>query len=323
MQHVSLAGLDVSRLGLGAMGMSAYYAGAGGDDAESIRTIHRALDLGVTFLDTAEIYGPYRNEELVGRAIAGRRDEVVLATKFGLISHRDGDRPGLDSSPASLRAALDGSLRRLGVEHVDLYYQHRVDPDTPIEDTVGALGELVAEGKIRHIGLSEAGVETIRRAHATHPITALQTEYSLWSREPEAEILPLLRELGIGFVPYSPLGRGFLTGQIRSVDQLEAGDFRGGNPRFAAEALAQNLRIVAEVEAVAGEAGATPAQVALAWLLAKGDDLAPIPGTKRVSRLEENVGADALDLTPDQLARLDAIEPPAGDRYADMSTINR
>ncbi|KJE19680.1 putative oxidoreductase, aryl-alcohol dehydrogenase like protein [Frankia torreyi] len=323
MQHVSLAGLDVSRLGLGAMGMSAYYAGAGADDAESIRTIHRALDLGVTFLDTAEIYGPYRNEELVGRAIAGRRDEVVLATKFGLISHRDGDRPGLDSSPASLRAALEGSLRRLGVEHVDLYYQHRVDPDTPIEDTVGALGELVAEGKIRHIGLSEAGVETIRRAHATHPITALQTEYSLWSREPEAEILPLLRELGIGFVPYSPLGRGFLTGQIRSADQLEAGDFRGGNPRFAAEALAQNLRIVAEVEAVAGEAGATPAQVALAWLLAQGDDLAPIPGTKRVSRLEENVAADALVLTPDQLARLDAIEPPAGDRYADMTTINR
>ncbi|WP_256790238.1 aldo/keto reductase [Frankia sp. AvcI1] len=323
MQHVSLAGLDVSRLGLGAMGMSAYYAGAGGDDAESIRTIHRALDLGVTFLDTAEIYGPYRNEELVGRAIAGRRDEVVLATKFGLISHRDGDRPGLDSSPASLRAALDGSLRRLGVEHVDLYYQHRVDPDTPIEDTVGTLGELVAAGKIRHIGLSEAGVETIRRAHATHPITALQTEYSLWSREPEAEILPLLRELGIGFVPYSPLGRGFLTGQIRSADQLEAGDFRGGNPRFAAEALAQNLRIVAEVEAVAGEAEATPAQVALAWLLAQGDDLAPIPGTKRVSRLEENAAADALVLTPDQLARLDAIEPPAGDRYADMSTIDR
>ncbi|KQC35608.1 aldo/keto reductase [Frankia sp. ACN1ag] len=323
MQHVSLAGLDVSRLGLGAMGMSAYYAGASADDAESIRTIHRALDLGVTFLDTAEIYGPYRNEELVGRAIAGRRDEVVLATKFGLISHRDGDRPGLDSSPASLRAALEGSLRRLGVEHVDLYYQHRVDPDTPIEDTVGALGELVAEGKIRHIGLSEAGVETIRRAHATHPITALQTEYSLWSREPEAEILPLLRELGIGFVPYSPLGRGFLTGQIRSADQLEAGDFRGGNPRFAAEALAQNLRIVAEVEAVAGEAGATPAQVALAWLLAQGDDLAPIPGTKRVSRLEENVAADALVLTPDQLVRLDAIEPPAGDRYADMTTINR
>ncbi|WP_041939260.1 MULTISPECIES: aldo/keto reductase [Frankia] len=323
MQHVSLAGLDVSRLGLGAMGMSAYYAGAGGDDAESIRTIHRALDLGVTFLDTAEIYGPYRNEELVGRAIAGRRDEVVLATKFGLISHRDGDRPGLDSSPASLRTALDGSLRRLGVEHVDLYYQHRVDPDTPIEDTVGTLGELVAAGKIRHIGLSEAGVETIRRAHATHPITALQTEYSLWSREPEAEILPLLRELGIGFVPYSPLGRGFLTGQIRSADQLEAGDFRGGNPRFAAEALAQNLRIVAEVEAVAGEAEATPAQVALAWLLAQGDDLAPIPGTKRVSRLEENAAADALVLTPDQLARLDAIEPPAGDRYADMSTIDR
>ncbi|MCM3920760.1 aldo/keto reductase [Frankia sp. AiPs1] len=323
MQHVSLAGLDVSRLGLGAMGMSAYYAGAGADDAESIRTIHRALDLGVTFLDTAEIYGPYRNEELVGRAIAGRRDEVVLATKFGLISHRDGDRPGLDSSPASLRAALDGSLRRLGVEHVDLYYQHRVDPDTPIEDTVGALGELVAAGKIRHIGLSEAGVETIRRAHAVHPITALQTEYSLWSREPEAAILPLLRELGIGFVPYSPLGRGFLTGQIRSVDQLEAGDFRGGNPRFAASALAQNLRIVAEVEAVAGEVGATPAQVALAWLLAQGDDLAPIPGTKRVSRLEENAAADAVVLTPDQLARLDAIEPPAGDRYADMSTINR
>jgi aryl-alcohol dehydrogenase-like predicted oxidoreductase len=322
MRHVSLAGLEVSRIGLGTMGMSAYYTGASVDDAESIRVIHRALELGITFIDTAEVYGPYVNEELVGRAIAGRRDEVVLATKFGLISHRDGDKPGRDSSPASIRLAVEGSLKRLGTDHIDLYYQHRVDPAAPIEETIGALRGLVEAGKIRHIGLSEAAPATIRRAHAVHPVTALQTEYSLWTRDPEEEILPLLRELGIGFVAYSPLGRGFLTGQIRSTDHLDASDFRASNPRFAKDNLEQNLRIVAEIEAVAAEAGATPAQVALAWLLAQGDDIVPIPGTKRVARLEENAAAADLVLTPDQLARLSAIRPPAGERYADMSPIN-
>jgi aryl-alcohol dehydrogenase-like predicted oxidoreductase len=322
MKHILLGGLDVSRIGLGAMSMSAFYTGANSDNSEAIRTIHRAFDLGVTFLDTAEIYGPYLNEELVGRAIAGRRDQVVLATKFGFISHAAGVN-ALDSSPANIRTALEGSLTRLGTDHVDLYYQHRVDPNTPIEDTVGALAELVAEGKIRHIGLSEAGAETIRRAQAVHPITALQTEYSLWTRDPEAEILPLVRELGIGFVAYSPLGRGFLTGAIRSTDQFAQDDFRANNPRFAAGNFEQNLRIVDEVTAVAREAAATPAQVALAWLLAQGDDIAPIPGTKRVTRLEENVASDAVELTPAQVSRLNAITPPVGDRYADMTPIGR
>jgi aryl-alcohol dehydrogenase-like predicted oxidoreductase len=323
MKHISLGGLDVSRLGLGAMGMSAYYTGASVDDAASIRTIHRALDLGIRLIDTAEVYGPYVNEELVGRAIAGRRDEVVLATKFGLISHTHGGANELDSTPESIRIAVEGSLKRLQTDHIDLYYQHRVDPETPIEDTVGALCELIKEGKVRHIGLSEAGPETIRRAHTVQPVTALQTEYSLWTRDPEAEILPLVRELGIGFVAYSPLGRGFLTGRLSSPDQLAADDFRRANPRFAGGNFDRNLGIVEEVEAVAKEAGATPAQVALAWLLAQGDDIAPIPGTKRVSRLEENAGADALGLTADQLARLDAIPPAVGDRYADMSRISR
>jgi aryl-alcohol dehydrogenase-like predicted oxidoreductase len=322
MKHVSLGGLDVSRLGLGTMGMSAFYTGANADDAESIRTIQRALDLGITLIDTAEAYGPYINEELVGQAIAGRRDQVVLATKFGLISRRDGEQRGLDSRPENVRTAAEGSLRRLGTDHIDLYYQHRVDPGTPIEDTVGAMAELIEEGKVRHIGLSEAAPETIRRAHAVHPVTALQTEYSLWTRDPEAEILPLVRELGIGFVAYSPLGRGFLTGQIRSTDQLDASDFRASNPRFAQQNLQQNLRIVAEVEAVAAEVGATPAQAALAWLLAQGDDIVPIPGTRRVARLEENAAAADLVLSPDHLARLAAIRPPAGDRYADMSPLN-
>jgi aryl-alcohol dehydrogenase-like predicted oxidoreductase len=305
------------------MGMSAYYTGAGANDEESIRTIRRALDLGVTLIDTAEVYGPYKNEELVGRALAGRRNEVVLGTKFGLISHRNGDRPQVDSSPENIRAAVVGSLKRLGTDHIDLYYQHRVDTATPIEDTVGALSELVKEGKVRYIGLSEAAPATIRRAHAVHPITALQTEYSLWTRDPETEILPLVRELSIGFVAYSPLGRGFLTGQIRSINQLGADDFRAANPRFAEGNLERNLRIVDEVEAVAKEAGATPAQVALAWLLAQGDHIAPIPGTKRVSRLEENVAADKVELTTGQVARLSAIQAPVGDRYADMSRINR
>src|SRR4051794_8527780 len=280
MQHVSLGSLDVSRLGLGCMGMSAFYTGAGVDEAESIRTIHRALDLGVTFLDTAEIYGPYTNEELVGRAISGRRDEVVLATKFGQISHPNGGVRGFDSSPGNIRTAVEGSLKRLGVDVIDLYYQHRVDPNTPIEDTVGAVAELVQEGKVGHIGLSEAWLDTIRRAHAVHPISALQSEYSLWTRDQD-EVLPLLRELGIGLVPYSPLGKGFLTGHIRSIEELDDSDFRKTNPRFTGENFQRNLAIADEVQAVAVEVGATPAQVALAWLLAKGDDLAPIPGSRR------------------------------------------
>ncbi|MFF5288183.1 aldo/keto reductase [Paractinoplanes globisporus] len=324
MKHISLAGLEVSRLGLGCMGMSAYYTGRGTDDAESIRTIHRALELGVTFFDTAEVYGPYTNEELVGRALAGRWDRVVIATKFGLLSHRGGDGGRqLDSHPDNVRAAVDGSLKRLGTDHIDLYYQHRVDPKVPIEETVGALAGLVEQGKIRHIGLSEASPETIRRAHAVHPVSALQSEYSLWTRDAEAAVLPTLRELGIGFVPYSPLGRGFLTGAIRDTAALEADDFRLSTPRFAGDNFQRNLHIVDEVEAVAREAGATPAQVALAWVLAQGGDLAPIPGTKRVSRLEENVAADALELTPAQLGRLTAIGPPVGDRYANMSEIGR
>ena len=323
MRHVSLGNLDVSRIGLGTMGMSAYYTGAGSDDTESIRTIHRALDLGINFIDTAEVYGPYTNEVLVGRALTGRRDAVVLATKFGLISHRNGDAPALDSSPENIRVALEGSLKRLGTDAIDLYYQHRVDPATPIEETVGALGELVKEGKIQAIGLSEAAPETIRRAHAVHPVTTVETEYSLWTRDPEAEILPTVRRLGIGFVAYSPLGRGFLTGQIRSLDQLSADDFRSSNPRFADGNFEQNLRIVHAVEAVAREVGATPAQVALAWLLAQGDDVVPIPGTKRVSRMDENAAAVGVSLTADQVARLSAIEAPGGERYADMSRVNR
>jgi aryl-alcohol dehydrogenase-like predicted oxidoreductase len=309
-----LGDLEVSRIGLGAMGMSHGYTGAGSDDDESIRTIHRALDLGVTLIDTAEVYGPYVNEELVGRAIRGRRDEVVLATKFGLISHTGGQ--GADSSPDNVRAAVEGSLRRLGVDHLDLYYQHRVDPGTPIEETVGALAELVEQGKVRHVGLSEAWTDTIRRAHATHPITALQSEYSLFTRDQE-EILPLLRELGIGLVPYSPLGRGFLTGQIRSIEDFADDDFRKDNPRFVGEAFRRNLALADEVQAVATEAGATAAQVALAWLLSRGTDIAPIPGTKRVARVEENAAADGVELTDEQLRRLDALPPAEGEHHTE------
>jgi aryl-alcohol dehydrogenase-like predicted oxidoreductase len=315
MRTATLGRLTVSRLGLGAMGMSGVYGTA--DDAESVRTIHRALDVGVTFLDTAEIYGPYHNEELVGRAIKGRRDEVVLATKFGMVSHAGGGPGKLDSSPANIRTAVEGSLTRLGTDHIDLYYQHRVDPKTPIEDTVGALSDLVAAGKIRHVGLSEASAGTIRRAHAVHTITALQSEYSLWTRDPEEQVLPVLRELGIGFVPYSPLGRGFLTGQIRSADDLQDGDFRKANPRFAGENFAHNLRLADEVRELAAQIGATPAQVALAWLLAQGDDLAPIPGTKRVERLEENAAADSVVLTAAQLQVLTDLAPPAGDHHSE------
>jgi len=314
MKHVKLRDLDVSRIGLGAMGMSHAYTGSGSDDEESVRTIHRALELGVTFIDTAEIYGPYVNEELVGRALKGRWDQVVLATKFGLVSH-SGRPSGPDSSPASIRAAVEGSLKRLGTDHIDLYYQHRVDPDTPIEETVGALSELVAAGKIRYIGLSEAGPDTIRRAHAVHPVTAVQSEYSLFTRDPEARVLPVLRELNIGFVPFSPLGRGFLTGTIRSTDQFDADDFRADNPRFTEENFQHNLRLADAVAAVAAQVGATPAQVALAWLLAQGDTIAPIPGTRRVARVEENTGADAVRLTDEQLAKLTSLPPAAGDTH--------
>jgi aryl-alcohol dehydrogenase-like predicted oxidoreductase len=326
MKYVSLGGLDVSRIGLGAMTMAGTYTTEGGlDDAESIRTIHRALELGVTHIDTAEIYGPFHSEELVGRAIKGRRDQVVVATKFGLVSHSVGGPGVIDSSPANVRAAAEGSLKRLGTDHIDLYYQHRVDRNTPIEDTVGALAELVAEGKVGHIGLSEAGAATIRRAHAVHPVAALQTEYSLWTRDPEAELLPLLRELGIGFVPYSPLGHGFLTGQIRTVDDFADDDWRKTNPRFTEENFARNLAIVDEVAAAAAEAGVTPAQIALAWLLAQGDDVAPIPGTRRVARVEENTAADGIELSPEQVERLNHLSPASGERHdeGNMAAIDR
>jgi aryl-alcohol dehydrogenase-like predicted oxidoreductase len=325
MKYIELRDLTVSRIGLGAMGMSHGYTGAGTDDAESIRTIHRAIDLGVNFIDTAEIYGPYINEELVGRALKGRRDQVVLATKFGLVSHARGGAWNLDSSPANIRTAVEGSLKRLGTDHIDLYYQHRVDPNTPIEDTVGTVAELISEGKVRHIGLSAAAANTIRRAHAVHPITALQSEYSLWTRDLEAEILPLLRELGIGLVPFSPLGRGFLTGTIRSPEQFDDDDFRKTNPRFTGENFQRNLRIADEVQAVAAEVGATPAQVALAWLLAQGNDIAPIPGTKRVSRVEENAAADGVELNAAQIATLNNLTPAAGEHHTEeqMQTYER
>jgi aryl-alcohol dehydrogenase-like predicted oxidoreductase len=321
-KHIRLGSLDVSRIGLGAMGMSGTYGAA--DEAESILTIHRALDLGVTLIDTAEVYGPFTNEELVGRAIKDRRDAVVLATKFGFISH-SGREPGrLDSSPESIRKAIDGSLQRLGTDRIDLCYQHRVDRDTPIEETVGALKDLVDAGKVRHIGLSEAGPETIRRAHAVHPVTAVQSEYSLWTRDQEPAVLPLLRDLGIGFVAYSPLGRGFLTGAIRSRADIGDDDFRKDNPRFVGENFDHNLR-ADEVRSVAAEVGATPAQVALAWLLAQGDDIVPIPGTKHVSRVEENIAADGVELSSDQLEKLTKLTPPAGDHHneAQMRMLER
>ncbi len=315
-------GLRVSRQGLGCMGMSEFYGP--GDDEESISVIHRALELGVSFLDTADMYGPHSNERLVGRAIAGRRDEVVLATKFGIV--RDPDDPtvrGIDGRPEYVRSACEASLQRLGVEHIDLYYLHRVDPKTPIEETVGAMSELVQEGKVTTIGLSEAAPDTIRRAHAVHPLTALQTEYSLWAREPEREILPTLRELGIGFVPYSPLGRGFLTGAVRSPDDLDPSDFRRAQPRFQGENLQANIAILEVVEEIALEHDATPAQIALAWVHAQGEDVVPIPGTKHREYLEQNVAALAIELTEEDRRRLDAVGTARGDRYADMSPVNR
>ena len=315
-RHLGKGGLTVSGVGLGCMGMSEFYGP--GDEAESIATIHRALELGVDFLDTADVYGPYTNEELVGRAIRGRRHEVVLATKFGNVRDAEGRWVGIDGRAEYVRAACEASLRRLGVETIDLYYQHRVDVDTPIEETVAAMARLVEEGKIRFLGLSEAGPQTLRRAAAVHPIAALQTEYSLWSRDPEEEILPTCRELGIGFVAYSPLGRGFLTGQVKSPEDLAPDDFRRLSPRFQGENFQKNLELVRKIEEIAARKGCLPAQLALAWVLAQGEDIVPIPGTKRRIYLEQNVAAAEIELTPEELREIDAAAPPgaaAGTRY--------
>lgn len=325
MRKLGRNGPEVSAVGLGCMGMSAFYGGA--DEAQSIAVIHRALDLGVTLFDTAEMYGPHTNEVLVGKALKDRRDEAFIATKFGINRQPDGSAI-TDGSPANVRRAVEGSLSRLGVDHIDLYYQHRIDPNTPIEETVGAMAELVKEGKVRFIGLSEAAPATLRRAHAEHPITALQTEYSLWSRDPEDELLGVVRELGIGFVPYSPLGRGFLSGEIKSIDDLAPDDFRRTNPRFAGDNFQKNLDLVDAVGAIAADKGVTAAQLALAWVLAQGDDLVPIPGTRRIATLEQNAAAADIVLTPDDLARIEVVFPrgaAAGERYAPggMSSLNR
>lgn len=325
MRKLGHGGPEVSAVGLGCMGMSAFYGGA--DEAQSIAVIHRALDLGVTLFDTAEMYGPHTNEVLLGKALKGRRDEAFIATKFGINRQADGSAI-TDGSPANVRRAVEGSLSRLGVDHIDLYYQHRIDPNTPIEETVGAMAELVKEGKVRFLGLSEAAPATLRRAHAEHPITALQTEYSLWSRDPEDELLGVVRELGIGFVPYSPLGRGFLSGEIKSIDDLAPDDFRRTNPRFAGDNFQKNLDLVDAVGAIAADKGVTAAQLALAWVLAQGEDLVPIPGTRRIATLEQNAAAADIVLTADDLARIEAVFPrgaAAGERYAPggMSSLNR
>ena len=324
MKQRRLGPLRVSAIGLGCMGMSEFYGAH--DDAESIDTIHRALDLGVNFLDTADAYGPFTNEQLVGRAIRGRRDEVVLATKFGNERRADGSWVGINGRPDYVRQACEGSLQRLGVDAIDLYYQHRVDANVPIEETVGAMAELVRAGKVRHLGLSEAAPATIRRAHRVHPITALQTEYSLWSRDPEDEILPAVRELGIGFVAYSPIGRGFLSGRWRSVDDLDPDDWRRNNPRFQGQNFQRNLDLVAKIEEIAREKGVTPAQLAIAWVMAQGEDIVPIPGSKSRKHLEENAAAAEIELTREELARIDAVAPKGvavGDRYPNMATVNR
>jgi aryl-alcohol dehydrogenase-like predicted oxidoreductase len=318
------AALEVSAIGLGCMGMSEFYGRS--EESDSIDVIHRALDAGCTFLDTADMYGPFTNEKLVGQAIADRRDDVVLATKFGNERGDDGSYKGVNGHPDYLRKAIDASLQRLGVDHVDLYYQHRVDPGVPIEDTWGALSEIVQAGKARHLGISEASPATIRRAHEVHPITALQTEYSLWSRDPEDEILATVRELGIGFVAYSPLGRGFLTGAIKTIDDLDENDFRRQNPRFQGENFQRNLQTVDQVEKIAAERGCTPAQLALAWVLDQGDDIVPIPGTKRTTYLDQNLAAADIVLTDADLRRIDDVAPKGGthgDRYPNMSTVNR
>lgn len=325
MRKLGRNGPEVSAVGLGCMGMSAFYGAA--DEAQSIAVIHRALDLGVTLFDTAEMYGPHTNEVLVGKALKDRRDGAFIATKFGINRQPDGSAI-TDGSPANVRRAVEGSLSRLGVDHIDLYYQHRIDPNTPIEETVGAMAELVKEGKVRFLGLSEAAPATLRRAHAEHPITALQTEYSLWSRDPEDELLGVVRELGIGFVPYSPLGRGFLSGDIKSIDDLAPDDFRRTNPRFAGDNFQKNLDLVDAVGAIAADKGVTAAQLALAWVLAQGEDLVPIPGTRRITTLEQNAAAADIVLTPDDLARIEAVFPrgaAAGERYAPggMSSLNR
>ncbi len=329
MRKRQLGSLEVSALGLGCMGMSAFYGSA--DEGEAIATIRRALELGISFLDTAQLYGPMTNEELVGRAIKGHRDEYVIATKFARRIEPT-TKPGemstigpLDGSAEHVRSSMEGSLQRLGTDYIDLYYQHRVDPNVEIEETVGAMGELVEQGKVRHLGLSEAAPETIRRAHAVHPITAVQTEYSLWTRDPEAEVLPTCRELGIGFVPYSPLGRGFLSGRFKSPEELDEGDFRRHGPRFTGSNLAANLSLAAKVAEIAEEKGLTPAQLALAWVLAQGEDVVPIPGTKRRKYLEENAAAVVVELTEEDLARIDAELPAvAGERYdeAGMASVN-
>ena len=322
---LGLKGPTVSALGLGCMGMSEFYGDR--DDAESVATIHRALDLGVTLFDTSDAYGPHTNERLLGRAVADRRDQVLLATKFGLV--RDPDDPtarGVNGRPEYVRRAAEGSLQRLGVDHLDLYYQHRVDPDTPIEETIGAMAELVQEGKVRYLGMSEAGPETLRRANAVHQITALQTEYSLWSRDPGDEILPTCRELGIGFVAYSPLGRGFLTGAIQSVDDLAPDDYRRSSPRFQGENFDRNLELVGTIGELAANKAVTPAQLALAWVLAQGEDIVPIPGTKRRARLEENAAAVDVELSDDELREIaDALPEASGDRYPEqsMATLDR
>jgi aryl-alcohol dehydrogenase-like predicted oxidoreductase len=312
------APLEVSEIGLGCMGMSEFYGQ--GDDTESVSVIHRALDLGIDFFDTADIYGVGRNEQLVGRALRGRRDGAVIATKFGNVRDEQGNFKGISGKPDYVRSCCEVSLRRLNIEVIDLYYQHRVDPETPIEDTVGAMADLVREGKVRFLGLSEAGSETIRRAYAVHPITALQTEYSLWTRDPEEEILPVLRELGIGFVPYSPLGRGFLTGQIKSAGDLPANDWRRNNPRFEGENLQRNLKLVEEIRNIAAEKSCEPSQLALAWVLAQGEDIVPIPGTKRTRYLEENVGVTDVSLSAKDIERIDKAVPrgsASGTRYTE------
>ncbi|MFE4833820.1 aldo/keto reductase [Arthrobacter sp. NPDC056691] len=323
MESRTLGTLSVSSLGLGCMGMSEFYGT--GDDSESVATIHAFLDAGGTLLDTADMYGPFTNELVVGRAIYGRREDVVLATKFGNERHEDGSWVGINGHPEYVRSACDASLQRLGVDHIDLYYQHRVDKTVPIEDTVGAMAELVEAGKVRHLGLSEASAETIRRAHSVHPITALQTEYSLWEREPETKVFPVLAELGIGFVPYSPLGRGFLTGQLRSPDDFAADDFRRQSPRFQGENFTRNLQLVDRVKELADEKQCSPAQLALAWLLAQGGHIVPIPGTKKRERLAENLGAAAVELSAGDLARLDELAPAgaaSGARYPHMTSID-